>query len=277
MPEIAVAAPPLPSLVTVAAAQLRSVGLAVRRELRIFAVGLLVLGALGVLGSLRAAADPDLQAHIPVDPQLAFPMVLLGLLAPLAVWKEMGPSRRGAHWAMPVPRLRHDLVRVAAGWVWYMAALLAFVAWNLAVAWLTGGIGHPNAVPQPAWWQWLVPFAGGTIAYLFGSAVALSTDHPWRWFAAFVLGMLLTSAIGSAAGWDGFLETLARVISGRWGLEAALSGTTAAPQPMTMPDGQVVMFPGSRPDAGAWIGATLLWLALGLGLNALAARRFREG
>lgn len=266
----------LPAPFAVAAEQFRSVGIAVRRETVLFGLALLLITVIVVLAWIRTVGDPNASAHIPLDPSLAIPIVLFGVLAPLAVWKDQGPSRRGYHWAMPVRRMKHDLTRVAMGWVWYMAALVLYFVWLVGISFVTGGIAHPNHAPQPLAWQWVVPFTAATVTYLFGTAVALSSDHPWRWFAGIGIGFLLVMLMVGAAGWMEGAQAVQNVVYGRWGLYSVINGAVIEPRQETLASGTVVEIHRSHPDPAAWLIATLLWLGLGAAATLVAARRYQE-
>ena len=61
----------------------------------------------------------------------------------------------------------------------------------------TGGLAELVWTAQ--WWQWLLPFAAGTVGYLLSSALLLGTRHPVRWIAGAVLVLFLVDAVGTSA------------------------------------------------------------------------------
>ncbi|HZG44469.1 MAG TPA: hypothetical protein VEY93_16070, partial [Longimicrobium sp.] len=223
--------------------------------------------------------------------EVALMCALVGLFAPMAVWKGDGPARRGYFWSLPVDRSRHALVKVAAGWGWTMAVVGLLLLWAALLAWMTGGelsLGDTRVplrpyseVPRPTpadhfvhpWpvdaWLWIVPFTATTAAYLVGSAVALSTDHPWRWYAGFVLCWALLAAAG-------LHEELGQLMEGRYGWGVMVTGSEWEQARLTTPAGARV-FAGRFVAAPAqWSLATALWMALALSAVVFAARRHQE-
>ncbi|HEX6910117.1 MAG TPA: hypothetical protein VF142_06975 [Longimicrobium sp.] len=268
--------------------QLRTVAAALRLE-RMVAGTLLVLVSLPLLFLHWQTPGHRTDGQFP---EMMLVTGLLGLFAPMGVWKGEPPSRRAYLWALPVDRSRHTLVKVFAGWTWLMAAVGAYVLWAVAIAWATGGrlsMGtthflvrqmppgvdptaadlfiHPWPVPG---WAWLVPFASATAAYLMGSIAVLASDHPWRWFAGVVLGWGLMAGIGL----DWSAEATRALIEGRYGLEVLTTGGEAREVAVAVPGrGQVSTYT-CVPLRDAWIGAALLWMGLGLaGTVAVALRR----
>lgn len=268
--------------------QLRATGAAVRREAAVAALLLLALSLPVVLTHARTPGSAT-------DMQFAEVMllaVLVGLFAPMAVWKGEEPSRRSYLWAMPVERSRHTLVKVLAGWAWLMAGVAAYVLWAVLVARLTrgelslgdtrlplhplpeGGVPGPGDVFVHRWpvqgWQWLVPFVAATVAYLLGSIVVLASDHPWRWFAGITGAAVLVMGLGTA----GAQQALTGLVEGRYGLELLATGGYSREVPVPTPAGGVAHAGVFVPAPGAWRTAALLWTALALaGLLAAAFRR----
>ncbi|CAA9296462.1 MAG: Phytoene synthase [uncultured Gemmatimonadetes bacterium] len=261
----------------------RTVGIAVRREVALLAL-LLAGGTLVmVFAELRYPRE-----HIDFVPAVAFPLILLGFLAPMGVWKGEEPSRRSYLWAMPVDRARHTLAKTVAGWAWLMVLVGIHLLWALGMAILTGGeigvdgIGLPEgARPTGAdlhmvWWtipawQWLAPFTGATITYLLGSIVVISCDHPWRWYAGIGLFIFLLGDL-TQSGMVPWLESLAE---GPLRVESAISGTFQTTETITTPNGKMKL-PLSMPALGAWLTAMPLWLALGAAGVVAAAYRHQE-
>lgn len=285
------AARAMPRWRAVLAEQLRRVGLSVRREAQLATGFLLLFGTLPVM--LAHWRVPSHRSDLQFD-ELMLVAALLGVFAPLAVWKGEEPSRRAYFWTLPVGRSRHSLLRVLAGWMWTMAAVAAIVLWVVLLARATDGalsngdafvplrplaedaawhprnyFHHPWPVPH---WQWLVPFTGATAAYLVGSVVALASDHPWRWYAGSVLVFLLLVSADtrwSRTAADALLES-------RYGLETLLTGSEPAPVHVTTPEGHVVRHQVLQPLPARWAGATTLWIAVG-GIGVVLAARRREG
>jgi hypothetical protein len=280
---------PLPARGAVAREALRAVGHSVRLE--IGAVLVLLLGLLVMMATVTArgpgGADYDVA-------DMTWPVVMLGLFAPLAVWKHEEPARRAYLWSMPVDRFRHVLIRVWSGWAWLMAVVATYIVWAIGVALVTGG----HVVINPDWemvmlrerapgvpirdltlaghpWLWLTPFAAATTMYLAGTTVALLFNYPLRvfagtWFALMVL-MAVPDALGG--GMDRTVEMmLERLANGRYGF---LTHATGIIHLFDRPRDMVVNV-YDHTDPVAWVLATLLWMAVPLAGAVLAARRYQE-
>lgn len=270
--------------------QLRAVGTAVRLELIVAAI-LLILFSLLLLFFHAQTPGHRTDGQFP---EMMLLVVVLGLFAPMAVWKGEPPSRRAYLWALPVERSRHTLVKVFAGWAWLMAAVGAYVLWALAIARATGGalsmgptqfplgpippgaeydaahyFTHPWPVPG---WAWLVPFASATAMYLLGSIVVLASDHPWRWYAGLVLGLILTAGTGIDLG----AEITRGLIEGPYGLEVLTTGGEARDVSVANPAGGQIRSMTYAPMPAAWPVAALLWIGAGLAGTLAAALRRQE-
>ncbi|MDX1623594.1 MAG: hypothetical protein R3199_06405 [Gemmatimonadota bacterium] len=265
---------PSPDLRAAAAAQLKAVGQAVRREVLVAGA---LYGALLLFTLLYAMSQGE---SVGIG-HIGGPGVLVGATAflfPLAVWKEEERFGLSTLWTLPVDHARHALLKVAAGWVWVMGLTIAFFL-SLVLAVLISG-GSPGvettrlvldaSAPSGAravawstpWWQWLVPFGAASTTYLLGSALVLATDHPWRW----ILGALLVFWIFGFLGEEGevdwmdwlFEQALFTIGFGRYGLEPLLTSGR------------------ELPSIARWAGAVLLWSAIGLAGTVAASWRHRE-
>lgn len=271
---------PLPSPGIVAREALRTVGQSVRLE--IGAVLLLLLVVMAVVAP-REPGGADYSVA-----EMTWPVVILSIFAPLAVWKHEEPSRRAYLWSLPVDRARHTLVRVWSGWAWLMALVAVYVVWGMAVAVVSGG----NIVINEGWetlllrelppgsrirdltlaghpWVWLTPFAGATTMYLAGSIVALLSNYPLRVFAGAWFGVMVVMGMADVSGGlvDQVVERAgSQVILGRYGLLTHTTGVIS--------HGQATL--AGQVNAGAWAVATLLWTAPALAGVFLAARRYQE-
>lgn len=282
--------PPAPRWGAVVREQLRVVGGALRGEMWTAAA---VLGAMTLPLLVYHARNPARGSDLQFA-EIALMAAMAGALAPMAVWKGDGPARRSYLWALPVGRAPNTLVKVAAGWVWLMVFVAAFLLWAAVLARVTGGelslgdtrlrLGElPDGVaataagyfrhpwPMPPW-LWIVPFTGATAAYLLGSVVALRTDHPWRFLAGFVVGWVLLGTVGHAWG-NGMIEAVAE---GRYGLEVLVTGSDCLTTTVAAPGGGQVSTGVFVPDPARWARATALWIALGLAMTVAAARRHQE-
>ena len=272
---------PLPRRDAVVREQLRTVGFSLRREAMLVAGGLGALTAwiLSIYGKYRGGS-------VNLVPDAMTPAVLLALFAALAVWKGEDPARRGYHWSMPVDHADHAMAKALSGWAWLVAAMGAYAAWLAAMALVTRGnfavesgwVNGSRTYDAVAAWRWLVPFAGATILYLFGTALALASRHPWRWLGGGAVGFVFLAAWAASIGGRTPLHELVETLWGaEYGLRTAVTGLS--------PDGHShqprgLFHLGSwglEPAFGAWASAAALWLAASLGAAALAARRQPRG
>lgn len=290
---------PTPRLADVFREQVRAVALA----LRVPALGALVLLVLGT--ALAIAEFVTGGGAVDFAPELSMLPGMVGFLFPIAVWK--GERRFGTSflWLLPVDRQRHALVKVTAGWVCLMIAVLFFFAWIFGLSLVTGGniLGEhavqllPSATipeartidagalrtvvyaPEPIFW--LVPFTASTGAYLLASAVALGSRYPVRWGIGVLLGVMLISVIGAAADIDWlkfFASRLVDVIhEGRYGLDTLLTARAESLKTaVVLATGKTVSVWRGLPDVGEWALATLLWIGAGLAVLLAASSRQRE-
>ena len=235
----------------VAAAQLRDTALALRKEGIGFVALWIVFFAMSVRAAYQSVAIGKTLVRIEYGAEAGLPMVTLALLIPFGVWRGEDPARRTYHWAMPVPRGRHTLVKIAAGFVWLLVAVAGYVFFWATLSWAVHSIGgsftsSPNAGRIPTW-EWLVPFGGSTIAYLFGSAIVVGLRHPWRWLIGCVPTTYLALSLSSVPAVRWLVRAMLEIWNGRYGITAALGANIAAD------DG--------GPSLGRWAGATLIWEA----------------
>ncbi|HZG43507.1 MAG TPA: hypothetical protein VEY93_11125 [Longimicrobium sp.] len=271
-------------------ANLRAVGESVRMEIAA-ALALMVGLTLMILAneppSSAGGADYDVT-------DMAWPVLLLGLFAPLAMWKSEEPSRRSYLWSLPVDRFRHTLVKAASGWAWVMAFVATYLAWCISIPLLTGGHIVINAEwetvllrGQPPGtvlrdmtlaghaWLWLVPFVAASTGYFVGTTVALLSDYPLRVYAAVSFTFFVTIAMAASAG--GTMEQVSdglfqHGVVGRYGLFTHLTGIVHfydQPRPASRPIRDV-------PVLGAWAWTSLTWTGTALVAVVLAARRHQE-
>lgn len=279
---------PTPSWNTVASEEFGALGVGLRREMQLFALALLLFAALVLLSWLRQIGKIEYN-HFDFSQQLFAPVILLGFFTPLSVWKDDAPAQRGYFWSMPVDRTRHAWLKMALGGAWMIGFLAVYLLWMLGLMLVTGGRirGMPTTpiqlgseiqwqtTPLPGWFI-LVAVTGFAIAYLFGSAVVVGSNHPWRWFVGVPIGWALLSALFGAAGLHDAQRVVGAIFRGRYGVGTAFSGTAARAGWAVM-DGKRVPWRVEAPDLQAWLIATALWLALALAVFALVARRHQEG
>lgn len=260
---------PTPGWGAVAREEFRTVGAAVRRELAVVAV---IMGAVTLITlafSLQGAATEPLALG-----DMALPLILVALLAPVGMWKGELPTP-AYRWSMPLDRPRHTLLKVLGGWALLMVFIASYQLWVMALNSLAQGEVHVGVewahvmtrrqLPPGAQivdmlvadhpWIRVVPFTSATFCYLLGSAVVLSSRHPWRWLAGTVFGWFALGQFVTAGKIESLDNARAAVMAGRYGLVSALTGV---------------------PGAGAWIGSTLLWTALAAAGVVAAAYRHRD-
>jgi hypothetical protein len=280
------------SPVAIAVEQIRTVGLAMRRELG------LVLGAAALSLIPLMWVDITADGWPPVlDPGdgLGWLAVALGVFLPLLVWKGERPFGDSHLWRLPADHRGQALAKVGAGWLWLMLLVGVGLSWMVLVVASSGGelgveqlrrvIVDPAAAAAgevsafdsvqwtTAWWQWLTPFAAATVAYLAASALLLGTRHLLWWIGGLWLGGLLVGGAAEAdiepfAGIVGFVRRAADVV--------VTGGHEALRTRITFPWGEPGWAWTSLPSGGAWLGVTALWLGLAALALLAAVSRSRE-
>lgn len=290
-----------PSVGAVVGEQLRSVGLAIRRES--VAAGVLLTGALllTVVVQARMAAAG---AIMNLDPGKEWGVIAgaLALLFPLVVWKGEKAFGDTPLWLLPVDHRRHMLTKTAAGWLWLMAFLvvgLLFVALLMRLSGGTIGVeprfllldpaaakaGAAGATQVVLWttplWQWLVPFTAATAAYLLATGLLLGTRHPWWWLGGPWVLVLTLGVVSNA----GNIDWLGQALEGAFlgiaahplGLDTLLtSGWDTLTTGFRSPSGGHRLGWYQMPSFGRWIAATALWTGLGLAALLGAVARPRD-
>lgn len=299
---------PTPHWPAIVPAELRAVGIGMRRELMGIGALLLVLSAVILVSRLRGVLRTVM--HVSPD-DTGLVLAVIALLAPLAVWKAEGPSSRGYFWSLPLPRDRHTLIKVLGGWIWLMVTIAGLMAWLGIQAWISGGglgieqtrlVLAEGAVPpgtapheiakalggvvDPAllreirWrtpaWLWLVPFAAPTVAYLAGTIAAVRSDHPWRWLAAPFIAFALIRLLAEAARLGGLSDVGEQILVGPYGLETLLSGSNESAWLLKTTTGEEVRVWRDLAEPGRWFTTLILWGAPALAGVLLAAHRHQE-
>ena len=284
---------PLPGTAAVFAEQLRVTGLAVRREALVLTAVLSVLAAMLLFD---AWTDGDALNGLPIPPVM---MIVMGALAPFAVWKGERVFGGAYLWTLPVGRRRHALIKVFAGGVWLLVAIAAIQLWILGVSLASGGDlmehrtrmlagpgGAADLIPvawTPRPWEWVAPFTTGAICYLIGSAFILGVKYPLRWGTAAVALFPMLGLLSETGITGGLAEALfGAVVNGPLGIDAAMTGRGVADETERLTGGRDVVGPEvlviwyRLPSLGQWAPATLLWAALGALALAVGAWRHRE-
>ena len=258
---------PLPSLGTAFRAQVRVMGINHRWEL----LGVTVLSLLLAVGIGSSIAhqlerqmdrQPDMvdvegfREAFSVLPGAVVPLLLLAALWALTTWRHDRPSQRGYLLAAPIDRRLHQAVRIAAGWVWLMAATLVCL---LALALFTTLVGASATFVRDLLAWGALPFLGETLAYLSASVLSLLSDHPAWWLLGILIGGPLLLGLLAAAVDPAVTATIAAVVSS---FMHALTG-------MNPPTGTAL--------PQSWGGAVLLWAPVTLGAVAAACTVRRKG
>lgn len=282
---------PTPAFGTVLSEQLRVVGLAVRREA-------LALAAVVCLISLLILVDAGQDGGaVTALPMPAITMIVLGALAPFAVWKGERVFA-GAHlWTLPVEGRRHALTKVAAGGVWLLAAVAGLHLWLLVLALATGGSfgadetrmmmgpGGVSDLTPVRWttppWEWAAPFTVAFTCYLIGSAFMLGVKHPLLWGTAAVASFFGLGLVAELGVTGGLAERLFdAVVMGPVGIDAATGGgdgqeTNRLTGERDLIGPEVLVLWTRLPSLGGWAPAALFWAALGVVALWIAASRHR--
>lgn len=214
----------------------------------------------GIAAAYSAGGGTEMTLSRALGRVWLLPVLLATLWAPIAVWRDEGPSQRAYHWTLPARRSVHQLLRTAAGWLHLAAGLAA----GLALGWLWGAVALGGLGPGRL--SVLAGlFASASVAYLLGSAAAVATDRPALWLFVAYLAVSALPALAALMGW-GWLERAAGEVflGGTLSLAAALNGPGGAGETL----GELVRW---RP----W-PAVSLWLAATAALTAAAARLHLE-
>jgi hypothetical protein len=263
-----------PPVLSVAREQIRAVWLQLRILSGLLLVALLLYAAVAVRAAVMARdANAARHYHSAVDfsftPQVSMIIMLIALMVPSIIWNGEDPTRRMYHWSMPVGRAAHAWIKTAAGWLWTMGLTLAFMITVVVVDALVGHIVGQRAPADPGFrtWEWAVPFTATTVAYVLASAAAVGTRTPVVWIAGpFTIYTAATLLVG-ATGYPALSRSMMKVISGYYGISAAIAGTIG------MSDDPKVPF---HANVSQWLGATALWGLVGLVLLYLVAHRRPE-
>jgi hypothetical protein len=288
----------VPRLAAVLQEQFGAVGIGLRRELIIGAVFVMFITLLVFIMIARDGGTVSLSPD-----GAGFVLAWIGLLAPLAVWKGEGPSARGYFWSLPVARGRHTLLKVFAGWAWLMIVLAVFIGWVALQAWVSGGSPgideirfvmaaggplpssmrvalDPALVREVHWttpgWQWVVPFAAPTVAYLVGTVAALRSDFPWLWLAAPFIAFLALGMVAGAADISWLVKTGDHILAGPYGLETLLTGSNEAAVRVQLVGGAEVHVWRDLAVATQWCTTFMIWFVPSLAAALFAARGYQE-
>ena len=207
----------------------------------------------------------DVAAHSYIDRQLGMHFVALVFAAcwPLAVWRDEPPRQRAYLWSLPMGREQATFVRVLAG----LGLLLVAVAVAHGGGYLIGSaIGRAAEFRGVSPLAWLAAGLGVAVVYLLASAIAVASNVPGRWIlllAGLVYAPPLMLPLPEALSFA-FRPGPAWIYQGSLGFDRA----TRLAVTQAQLDAGLTEF-----AAGQWLPASLAWLAVGLALVWLAARR----
>jgi hypothetical protein len=262
---------PAPATSHVAAIELKSVWRAVM-SLAIAVAGMLTLFVASMLieAALRSG-DPHARSTFFYSTDMASIMAIVALVMPFFVWRSEEPRRRFYHWAMPVRRSTHTLIKAAAGWVWLMAVAVLYLA---AVFMLQAGLQHINGDTAPRWahsaapWEWLVPFGAATVMYLLVSAALIGSNMAVAWIVGVCAVYVIPLVFALNYHYDRLYHALDSIATGWYGFDAAAFGTLTPH--MGFPYGP------QPPSLSRWLVASALWMGIGLVLVVAVSLRHRD-
>lgn len=192
-------------------------------------------------------------------------LLLIGCFFTGRVWRGAKGKQRHYHWAMPIDRRRHDLLRVGAGSTALLAISLIFLAATATTALL---FGHGAALARFSPAAWIAAILGPQLLYLLISALNIATHgQRRRWILAILVGWVGLYTLLAALGGEPFLLGLTQVFWGPFGLATALAGPTLE-----------TLFAGRAVIPGPWLPAFTLWTLFALvALTAASSSRPRAG
>ncbi len=243
--------PRAPSLPRVFQQQLKLIGQAGAASM-----GMMVLGGAALL---FLGMDPRI-AKLPFpDDYLPLTGLLLGAVAwPPLVWRGQGPTRRNYHRTLPVDQFTHDMLKIGAGALWLMLGIAVVLLPLLVAANLSTTLR--GLVTGPSLLVWVNFFTGPLIVYLLLSCIPMLTDRPLEWMLGLTAGFVGLTMLADT--YDLALKNAIDVIMrSELGLVNALNGAYVEQPWLTYV--RLSHYP-DRMDYGAWIGATLLWLVIGI-------------
>ena len=233
-----------------------------------------LLMVLGLVGVLALAGDPWSDSVLArLLTPWPFWLLVVGPFWAFAVWHNEGPSNRHYFWSQPVGRTTHALARLAAGAAWLALMVLFLILIGAMFAAFEGHLSHFEYVGFAAW---LNLFTSPLIGYLMVSVLAVASDHPIRWFLAFLFGIPITlSLLVEGLGLGDLVETIMTpLIDPDWGLGPAMVAPFALAAERLY-DGVLNRPTGSGPDVfdlRSWALAMPLWVAFWTGVVFLFAR-----
>lgn len=172
-------------------------------------------------------------------------LLLTGIFFTGRVWRGVRGEQRLYHWAMPIDRRRHDLLKIAAGSLALAVISVFFLLATVAAA-VVSGHGSDLGRFSPA--AWVTVLLGPQLLYLLSSAlVAAGRQRRWWLLAGALVWAGLLSVPGMLEG-KAYLMALGEVFWGPFGLLPAVAGPTLE-----------VVLAGTAEVPGPWLPAFILW------------------
>ena len=243
----------LPAVTTIARAQLV---LLVRMKYAAAIIGL----TLAQLFVVHVLIDPVPNGK-PLHHEIYYALVGYGAVAAALMWASEPPENRRYHWAMPVAREKHDVLRVFAGAVWLIVAIAAFAV----TAWIAEGATVREQWLNDAPLYWLGMFLVAVLIYLLCSIAALLVAKPLLWLAG--VGLVILVSISKT------VATHAPIIGD---VGSALFSAEAPASLGAAITGGYRIAPWSEAtpiEPRAWLISIGVWYAFALCCIALAVRR----
>ncbi|MCB1034799.1 MAG: hypothetical protein KDD47_13290 [Acidobacteria bacterium] len=189
-------------------------------------------------------------------------MLLVGLVFNGRVWRDTRGHQHDYHWAMPVDRRIHDLLRVAAGSLSLVTICIAFYGVTLLTALLCGHAAPLGRFPAAVW---ISAVLGPQILFLLASALKLAGgEGRTRYLVVAAAAFLFLNVLAGALGNESLFFALGQVFWGPFGLVTAVAGPSLA-----------ALLAGKAEIPGPWLPAFTLWAFLALTAVTAAAGGLR--
>jgi len=184
---------------------------------------------------------------------------------PNRVARDSKTSGRAYHWALPVDRRRHDLLRTAAGALWLVPLRLLLPLIAVLVATL---FGHGDQLTRFPVLVWVAFLLGPQLVYLLTSIPSLMAGKRQLLWPGLALGAL--GALFGMLGVVGEHHLFREAFVGPFGLLRAIAGPFFE---VPSSDGGLIAELAREP----WLPAFLVWLTLALvGVLVAASDRGRQ-
>lgn len=237
--------------------------------LLVFVAGIWAVYLLQILG------DPWSADRL-VSPGWAGLSFAVGAVWGTQLWNDEPPRARLYHWSLPLDTTANDLARLAAGALWLLLGVMAF---------LTIGFGFMLAfddltvIREVNPLLWLSFATSALIGYLLAATLAAFTGKALE--IALLISIVTLVAVfelvmeGRAVGWLAPVgQVLSAVFTDRGGLLTAVAGM-AARSSVTL-GGAEAQSPWISVSTTAWLQAVVLWLVAGGSAYVLASSWHRR-